>query len=77
MTCCALHNMLLEVDGLDDEWQSGVKGDWEGDWGLHENEDSLKFAVPRDQACLVLAEVSIKLSRNLTRKHNLPITTSA
>ena len=49
MTCCALHNMLLEVDGLDDEWQSGVKGDWEGDWGLHENEDSLKFAVPRDQ----------------------------
>ena len=36
---------MLEVDGLDDEWQSGVKGDW----GLHDNEDSLKFSVPRDQ----------------------------
>lgn len=28
-TCCALHNMLLEVDGLDLEWKEGVKGDYE------------------------------------------------
>ena len=27
-TCCSLHNWLLEVDGLDAQWQSGVaKGD--------------------------------------------------
>jgi hypothetical protein len=28
-TCCALHNWLLEVDGLDKHWQS----DWVGDMG--------------------------------------------
>ncbi len=30
-TCCALHNMLLEVDGLNVEWS--------GDAGRHEEED--------------------------------------
>jgi Plant transposon protein len=24
-TCCALHNMLLEVDGLDEKWEDGVQ----------------------------------------------------
>ena len=24
LTCCALHNMLLEVDGLCDRWEEGV-----------------------------------------------------
>ena len=33
-TCCALHNMLLEVDGLDT--------DWEGTWGDHEPRDLSK-----------------------------------
>jgi hypothetical protein len=27
-TCCALHNWLLEVDGLDEQWESGVASDW-------------------------------------------------
>ena len=29
MTCCALHNWLLEVDGLADGWENGVKSYWE------------------------------------------------
>ena len=29
MTCCALHNWLLEVDGLADGWANGVKSYWE------------------------------------------------
>ena len=28
-TCCALHNMLLEVDGLADGWENGVQSEWE------------------------------------------------
>ena len=24
MTCCALHNMLLDADGLSGEWENGV-----------------------------------------------------
>ena len=28
-TCCALHNMLLEVDGRSAEWRNGVRGFYE------------------------------------------------
>jgi hypothetical protein len=30
-TCCAFHNMLLEIDGLDSEW--------EGELGMHDEAD--------------------------------------
>ena len=29
LTCCALHNLLLHVDGLDDNWEDGVPSCWE------------------------------------------------
>ena len=29
LTCCALHNMLLDVDGLHKNWESGTRSDWE------------------------------------------------
>jgi hypothetical protein len=32
-TCCALHNWLLEVDGLDERWEQGVPSEWEGRLG--------------------------------------------
>ena len=28
-TCCALHNMLLSVDGLNKGWTKGITSDWE------------------------------------------------
>jgi hypothetical protein len=28
LTCCALHNCLLEIDGLDQKWEDGVDCDW-------------------------------------------------
>ena len=34
-TCCALHNMLLEADGLSAEWNTGVQSDWQGVLGQH------------------------------------------
>ena len=41
LTCCALHNMLLEVDGLDIAWDGKQVGtsEWEGDLGRLESED--------------------------------------
>ena len=33
LACCALHNMLLEVDGLDEKWEEGVPSMWEGTLG--------------------------------------------
>jgi hypothetical protein len=29
LTCCAIHNWLLDVDGLDPDWREGVQSDWE------------------------------------------------
>ena len=44
MTCCALHNMLLEIDGLAQGWENGVKSDWE----LQDDiESDLPFALRR------------------------------
>lgn len=40
-TCCALHNRLLEVDGLDKDWGPGVRSDWEGSLGR------VPFAIER------------------------------
>ena len=33
LTCCALHNMLLNVDGLDKNWENGIRSNWE----IHDN----------------------------------------
>ena len=42
MTCClALHNWLLEVDGLDEKWDVGVLSDWQGDAGVHDETDGV------------------------------------
>ena len=38
-TCCALHNWLLEVDGLGDKWENGVPSEWEGPLGQHDLSD--------------------------------------
>ena len=29
LTCCVLNNMLLKTDGLDKNWDTGVRSDWE------------------------------------------------
>ena len=39
LTCWALHNWLLEVDGLDKGWEEGVASMWEGNLGLHDASD--------------------------------------
>ena len=34
LTCCALHNWLLDIDGLSNKWNDGVLvSDWEGELG--------------------------------------------
>jgi hypothetical protein len=39
LTCCALHNYLLEVDCLDKDWIHGVASEWEGGLGNHHSAD--------------------------------------
>jgi hypothetical protein len=46
MTCCALHNWLLEVDGLDEKWESGVPSEWEGELGDQDDEDIEHYGEP-------------------------------
>jgi Plant transposon protein len=35
-TCCALHNMFLDDDGLNVNWEQGVQSDWQGELGRRE-----------------------------------------
>jgi hypothetical protein len=39
MTCCALHNMLLDVDGFSAGWENGVPSQWESESGQFDEID--------------------------------------
>lgn len=43
-TCCAFHNMLLSVDGLNKRWNMGVQSPFEGELGWHELGDVEAYA---------------------------------
>ncbi len=46
-TCCALHNWLLDIDGLTGEWRDGVPvSDWEGRLGEHDDNECISDRVP-------------------------------
>jgi len=50
LTCCALHNMLLNIDGLDKQWEEGVASDWEGELGANDPDECrahAPFAIRR------------------------------
>jgi hypothetical protein len=40
LTCCVLHNMLLDVDSLDEHWSAGIPSDWAGDLGRFDGDDT-------------------------------------
>ena len=46
LTCCALHNMLLDVDGLSKSWNNGVRSRWEAESGEF-GADDIPFAIQR------------------------------
>jgi hypothetical protein len=46
LTCCALHNMLLNVDGLSKAWKNGVRSRWELEIGEFRDEE-IPFSVRR------------------------------
>jgi Plant transposon protein len=46
MTCCALHNWLLEEDGLDERWDHNVKSNWEGELGTLDEMDVCRYSEP-------------------------------
>ena len=37
---CVLFSRLLEIDGLDENWENGVPSEWEGDLGRHGAKDT-------------------------------------
>lgn len=46
MTCCAMHNWLLEIDGLNGGWEDGIRSDLENT--LHNNNQvTVPFAIRR------------------------------
>ncbi len=54
LTCCGLHNWLLEINGLTEEWVGGVckiVSDWDGEVGCLDFE-GVRVEVPNALACL-------------------------
>lgn len=47
LTCCALHNMLLHVDGLSEGWQTGVPSYWEQEGNGFLEYDDMPQAIRR------------------------------
>ena len=46
LTCCALHNWLLDIDGISGRWEDGVfDSDWEDDLG-HMDFEGLCESIP-------------------------------
>ena len=46
LTCCALHNWLLDIDGISDQWNDGVLvSDWDGELGQMDF-DGLSVSIP-------------------------------
>ena len=45
-TCCALHNMLLHIDGLNNRWTQGIASDYEGEFGWHDEGSVERYNQP-------------------------------
>lgn len=45
-TCCALHNMLLNCDGLDRSWKKGVLSPFQKELGWHAPGDTETYCDP-------------------------------
>lgn len=59
-TCCTFHNMLLNVDGLDERWKEGVRSPYEGELGYHDYSVATKNVVP-----LVFARANREANKNI------------
>ena len=46
-TCCALHNMLLTIDGLNKKWENGIRGYYEGEAGHLSSFDVKNHLCPK------------------------------
>ena len=52
LTCCALHNWLLDIDGISGQWNDGVLvSDWDGELGRNDF-DGLRESIPNSVARL-------------------------
>ncbi len=65
LTCCALHNWLLDIDGLSSEWTGGEvansdESEWLGELGAHDFS-----GVNRDR----IPNAILRLSNNLTNQN--------
>ena len=54
LTCCALHNLLLNEDGLDEDWENGVPSCWEdinNQYDMRLKRNNTPFAISKLNSC--------------------------
>lgn len=65
-TCCALHNMLLEIDGLALNWAAGVRSDYEGVLGQHDSIGDVRQGLDHEVFARLRDPVNYDTSRPVT-----------
>jgi len=45
-TCCTMHNWLLDIDGLLQNWENGVPSEWKRPMGQHSASTVRQYATP-------------------------------
>ena len=61
LTCCALHNWLIDIDGLDNEWEGAIPvSDWTGTLGDHDFE-GIEDQIPNEPPPNPIARITTAL----------------
>ena len=69
LTCCALHNKLLFVDGLHESWEEGVASKWEKiNDNFNRNATSAPFAITRLGRSFDSGELPVQDASNHTNR---------
>ena len=59
LTCCALHNLLLDIDGLDKDWDNGIPSCWEEmnkNYNGRNEKLNIPFAISKLNRCYSQSE---------------------
>ena len=76
LTCCALHNKLLDIDGLDEQWEQGVPSIWSSEYDNDrgddddEEDDTQDGAAPLPNAIVRLNNAVLERNYGIDESHD-------
>ena len=69
LTCCALHNKLLDIDGLDERWEQGVQSIWSTAYDNDDGDtDDMEDSSHESEIPSVLPDAILRLQNPATER---------